>query len=204
MRSPPAHLPWLPALAIDQLAEQGFCSIPGFASRSLTQKLAAEARLLDRQQRFHSAAIGRGLQQTINPEIRGDRICWLEHGLTTASSYLQRMEQVRQQLNRELFLGLSEFEAHYALYPAGSFYKRHLDRHRSHPARTISSVLYLNNNWPEQAGGELLAWLPDGSTRKILPEAGLLVLFRSDTIYHEVQETRRLRLSLTGWFRTST
>ncbi|WP_397474496.1 2OG-Fe(II) oxygenase [Pusillimonas sp.] len=41
----------------------------------------------------------------------------------------------------------------------------------------------------------------EASAAKLLPQAGRLVLFRSDTIPHEVLPARRVRWSLTGWYR---
>ena len=37
---------------------------------------------------------------------------------------------MKQRLNRALFLGLFEFEGHFALYPEGAFYRTHYDSFR--------------------------------------------------------------------------
>ena len=65
------------------------------------------------------------------------------------------MEGLRQQLNRELFLGLDEYESHFALYAPGAFYRTHLDRFRDDDQRTVSVVIYLNDSWLPGQGGAL-------------------------------------------------
>jgi Rps23 Pro-64 3,4-dihydroxylase Tpa1-like proline 4-hydroxylase len=81
----------------------------------------------------------------IRQAVRGDRIHWLEQGQSAAGDvWLQQLEGLRLQLNQGLFLGLEDFEGHYALYPPGSFYQKHLDRFHDDDRRSISVVLYLN------------------------------------------------------------
>jgi SM-20-related protein len=113
------------------------------------------------------------------------------------------METLRLVLNRELFLGLAEFEAQYAHYPAGAFYRTHVDRHRDSGARVISTVFYLNADWPAEAGGELVMYDADGRERfRQQPAGGTLLLFRSDDMPHEVLAATRARWSIAGWFRS--
>lgn len=55
------------------------------------------------------------------------------------------MDGLRQQLNRALYLGLNNYEAHYAAYQAGGFYKKHLDlfkgkRNRIVPICSVSDA----------------------------------------------------------------
>jgi SM-20-related protein len=111
------------------------------------------------------------------------------------------MESLRQALNRDLFLGLEDFESHFALYPPGAFYVRHLDRFRDNDRRTVSTVLYLNEGWLPQHGGQLRMYLKDGVEHDVQPVGGSLVVFLSGDVPHEVLPASRERLSLTGWFR---
>jgi len=69
-------------------------------------------------------------------------------------SLLLGFEQLRLQLNRDLFLGLFELESHYAWYPPGAAYARHVDQPYGRSARRVSLVLYLNENWDQHAGGD--------------------------------------------------
>ena len=119
------------------------------------------------------------------------------------------MDDLRRTLNRELFLGLAEYEAHYAYYEPGSFYRRHVDRHGFDAEgagcgqRVISTVCYVNeSSWPADAGGELVLYAEDLGPLKVTPEAGTLVVFRSDNLAHEVLPATQQRLSIAGWMRT--
>ncbi|MEB3734889.1 2OG-Fe(II) oxygenase [Halopseudomonas pachastrellae] len=94
---------------------------------------------------------------------------------------------------------LDTFETHYALYPPGAGYQRHLDRFQDNPLRTISVVSYLNTAWQPGDGGELRLYLPDGEF-DVAPRAGTVVVFTSADVEHEVLASRFERASLTGWF----
>lgn len=208
-------IPALPPLdwtaVLDALPEPGHVVLPGFLPLPLVTALRDELRALDAAGQFHAAGIGRGAGQQVQRQIRGDRIRWLEEqsSMPAASEYLAIMDDLRQTLNREYFLGLAEYEAHYACYEPGSVYGRHVDRHADTPGagrgqRVISTVCYVNEpGWPPDAGGELVLY-PEGRDKplKIAPEAGTLVVFRSDTLAHEVLLASRQRLSIAGWMRT--
>jgi SM-20-related protein len=138
--------------------------------------------------------------------VRSDYVLWIdERNLTPArSEYFSRIERLRLGLNRELFAGLTEFEAHYASYPPGAFYKKHVDRFGDADERVISCTLYLNQSWRADEGGALrLYFNPEdpGAFTDISPRAGVFVAFRSDTLYHEVLPASRERFSLTGWLK---
>jgi SM-20-related protein len=111
------------------------------------------------------------------------------------------MDDLRRAFNQCLLLGLEEFESHYAVYPPGAGYVRHLDRLRDDDARVLSAVLYLNEDWREADGGALRLYLADGTHRDMLPCAGRLVLFLSAEFEHEVLPATRERASIAGWFR---
>jgi len=117
--------------------------------------------------------------------------------------YFHALESLRVTLNRELFLGLFDYEAHLALYPPGSYYKKHLDQFRGIGLRTVTATFYLNADWQPEHGGQLRLYTD--STEKhyldILPVAGTLVTFLSAEYLHEVLPANRERLSITGWFR---
>mgnify|MGYP002621941243 CR=1 FL=1 len=148
------------------------------------------------------AGVGRGEAQAVREGIRSDHIQWLEPGQSAVcDDYLELMDGLRQQLNRELFLGLEEFECHFAFYPPGAFYQTHLDRFRDDDSRSVTAVLYLNPDWQPGHAGELRMHMPDGSQLDVPPLAGNLVVFLSGDFPHEVLVTQADRLSLTGWFR---
>jgi SM-20-related protein len=145
--------------------------------------------------------VGQGAARAIRPEVRGDWIAWIHpHGeRSTLRAYLERMEDLRRELNRCAYLGLLAFETHLALYLPGARYDRHRDRFACDKRRAVSTVLYLNEDWSPQDGGALRIYLEDGRTLEVEPCAGTLALFSSD-LEHEVLPARRARLSLAGWF----
>ncbi|HYJ20383.1 MAG TPA: 2OG-Fe(II) oxygenase, partial [Burkholderiales bacterium] len=117
---------------------------------------------------------------------------------------LERFEQMRLKLNRDLQVGLFEFECHFARYKPGAFYRKHLDQFSRDSRRRLSSILYLNQDWRDADGGELRLYLerkPVSGHVDIRPDGGTLVLFLSEKFPHEVLPAKRERHSLTGWFK---
>ncbi|MGK9066316.1 2OG-Fe(II) oxygenase [Stutzerimonas chloritidismutans] len=187
---------------IDDLAERGWSLQRRFLTSDVTLDLAAECRRREAQGALAPAGIGRGEAVAVREGIRGDQIQWLEPGQSAlCDGYLERMDALRQALNQALFLGLEEFECHFALYPPGAFYQTHLDRFRDDDSRCVTAVLYLNPDWQPADGGELRMHFADGTQRDIPPLGGDLVVFLSGDFPHEVRVTHADRLSLTGWFR---
>lgn len=188
--------------AVDDLAGRGWSLQRDFLSADLIAALAAECRNRATAGELASASVGRGAGQAVREGIRGDRIQWLEPGQAEACDrYLGLMDELRVALNRALFLGLEDFECHFALYPPGAFYQKHLDRFRDDDRRCVSAVLYLNDDWLPEHAGELRLYFADGSHDDVPPLGGSLVLFLSGEFPHEVLPAHRERLSLTGWFR---
>jgi SM-20-related protein len=147
------------------------------------------------------ARIGTGQARQLRRDLRGDSIGWLRPPWQAAeAALLDRLELLRVGLNRELLLGLFEIEAHYAHYPPGARYARHVDRPQRSDDRVLTFVLYLNENWAAEAGGALRLY-EEGRARDILPVGGRLVLFLAEEREHEVLPASRDRLSVTGWFR---
>ena len=187
---------------VDDLYAQGWSQQNIFLPQDLTQELAAECHKRSVQGELSPAAVGRGPNQEVREGIRGDHIQWLEPGEALAcDSYLGLMESLRIAMNRRLFLGLEDFESHFAMYPPGAFYLKHLDRFRDDDRRMVSAVVYLNDAWLPEHGGHLRMYLDDRGEYDVLPTGGCLVVFLSGEIPHEVMPATRDRLSLTGWFR---
>lgn len=168
--------------------------------------LRQECQALHGAGRFRAAGVGR--EAAHEPAVRGDEILWLEERADWApeAAGLLRDEfsALRDAINAETFLGLQDFEGHYAVYPAGTRYARHVDRFRDDSRRVISLVFYLNEDWNPEEGGELCLYrgLADRDpAARITPQGGTLVCFLSDAVPHEVLPSLRPRLSLTGWFR---
>ena len=64
-------------------------------------------------------------------------------------------------------------------------------------------VAYLNPDWSEEDGGELVLYPEKGEQGelRVTPAHGTFVLFLSEDFEHEVLPARRDRLSIAGWFR---
>jgi SM-20-related protein len=184
------------------LADRGFAIVPDWLPPDHVAALAAEAHELAASGRFKEAGVGRGAGHAVRHDIRGDRILWLDGQAPTPAQarYWAAIEELRVALNRELWLGLAYCEAHYALYPPGAHYQKHIDRFSDADERVISCSFYLNRDWREADGGQLRLHVEDGHV-DVLPVAGTCVLFRSDTFLHEVLPATQTRLSVTGWFR---
>ena len=152
---------------------------------------------------FGAARIGseRSLQR--REDSRGDSICWIAAPLLPPEqALLEQLEGLRLELNAQAWLGLFELELHYAWYPPGAGYARHVDQPQGGAQRQVSLVLYLNEGWTPAAGGELRIFDAAGGHRDIEPIAGRLVCFLTPGREHAVLATRHDRLSITGWFRT--
>lgn len=200
MHISPQH-PMLAAV-VDDLATHGWSQQALFLPADLVGALANECRRRYAEGELNPAGIGRGPSQEVREAIRGDQIQWIDPGQAHAcDQYLAAMDQLRLAINQGLFLGLEDFECHFALYPPGAFYKRHLDRFRDDDRRMVSAVIYLNNAWLPEHGGQLRMYLKGDVEYDVVPTGGCLVVFLSGEIPHEVMPATRERLSLTGWFR---
>jgi SM-20-related protein len=151
---------------------------------------------------FAAARVGGPGTEQRREGIRGDFICWLREPLAPCERMLlDRLEDLRLQLNRDLFLGLFELELHYATYPPGAAYARHVDQPSGSVQRQVSLVLYLNADWQPSDGGALRIYAPDGTHLDVEPLGGRLVCFLTSGREHEVMPARRERHSISGWFR---
>lgn len=200
--SSPAH-----DTLIDALAESGYAIVDAVLSPDEVTALAAEALRLSRDGALKPAAIGRQASVQLDPRLRGDAIRWLDESQASPAqqAYFRVMHGIREACNRELYLNLVELETHFAVYPPGGRYTKHLDQFHRSGARRISSILYLNRDWQAPYGGQLRIYLEGEQPEPYLdvdPIGGRLVLFDASRFYHEVLPATQSRLSLTGWFRT--
>lgn len=150
---------------------------------------------------FVAARIGAGRAPERRAEIRGDSICWLSEPLFAPErELLESLEELRLQLNRSALLGLFESEWHYAWYPPGAGYARHVDQPHGRDQRRVSLVLYLNEQWKACDGGVLRIFTDAGRYTDIEPVGGRVVAFLSERREHAVMPVHCDRLSVTGWF----
>lgn len=186
----------------DEIVAQGW-SVCRLADTEMLAALRGEAEALWQEDALAPAGIGRAEDRDIVRHIRRDRIKWLDGSSPAQIAYLAFAEALRREVNRRLMLGLFAFEAHYAVYEAGGFYKRHLDSFRGARNRILSSVLYLNRDWSREDGGLLRLYAPDSDNpiAELVPELGTLAVFLSEDMPHEVTPARRERFSIAGWHR---
>lgn len=183
---------------LQSLQSTGWAVIDNFFTPDLNQQLLDTVRELQTAQQFRPAGIAAG---NVVSSIRGDHIVWLDRDnpQQPAGRLAVKLEQLQQQLNRRFFMGIHDFEIHAAVYPPGSFYRRHLDNRHDSNRRIVTFILYLNRHWQAGDGGELVIYA-DGQQHVIEPCFGRLVSFISTDFYHEVLPANRERISITGWF----
>lgn len=161
------------------------------------------------EDQFKKAAIGNRVNETVIKAIRGDFILWMDERSydILEQRFFLKINDLANYLNKTCFMGILFKEFHYAIYPEGTFYKRHLDTFQNDDRRKLSMVCYLNEtDWiAEKDGGELVIYVPTekGEVAKhITPIPGRVVIFESQELEHEVRPALRERLSITGWLKT--
>ena len=188
---------------LDSLARHGYAAVPGFLSERLRDALYQEATTHYRNRDMATASIGQGEASQVNTTIRGDSIYWLDGSSEAQRDFLALMDTYRSVLNQSFYLGINNYEAHFALYPEGRYYRTHWDNFRGRGNRIVTTVLYLNPQWRTEWGGELVLYAEDEQTVRdiIVPQPGMLATFMSAQIPHEVRTTHKPRVSIACWMR---
>ena len=148
---------------------------------------------------FEAAKIGKGQSRQRNESVRGDYTFWIDpvQPPEAFAPLMKILEELKSQLNREIYLGAREYECHLAYYPPGTFYQKHVDRFNNDSSRVLSFIFYLHEEWKPGDGGELV--LHGEKEISISPLPGSLMVFLSDNLPHEVKPCLRERRSFTGW-----
>jgi SM-20-related protein len=162
-------------------------------------------------QSFQRAGVGRGKNHIINEVIRTDDIAWITDDNVACSTWLNWTSSLQSYLNKHLYLGLCLFESHFAYYKKGDYYKKHKDAFKGEGNRVLSIVIYLNKNWADEDGGELVIYNQNTPSPQDLhenktlvsPTMGTIVVFLSEEFPHEVLTAKKDRYSIAGWFRGS-
>ncbi|HXH76848.1 MAG TPA: 2OG-Fe(II) oxygenase [Bacteriovoracaceae bacterium] len=188
---------------INSINENGWIHVPDvIKTASLT---SINEFFNSHSQDFSPALVGKGNERIRVNEIRGDHTYWLDtiEPPGPFKEIINFLEELKQGLNRDLFLGLKEFECHLARYEKGSFYKKHYDRFEHDSSRAISFVFYLHEEWNPEDGGELVLFDKNEQVLKVInPLPGSFVCFLSAEFPHEVRPSLIERRSLTGWIHT--
>jgi len=194
---------------ISDIANQQFSIIEDFFSVDEVSTLRDSLFEKYEQDSFKKAAIGNRVNESIIKSVRGDDIFWLDELKSDIPEklFFEKINDLIRYLNRTCFMGILQKEFHYAFYPKGTFYKRHIDTFQNDSRRKLSVVCYLNDeSWQAENGGELVLYLKQDhqETEKIIyPFPGRVVIFESQIIEHEVKPVlQNQRLSITGWLKT--
>lgn len=193
---------------ISDLMEKKYSIVDDFFQNLEVDLLRTYLQVLYREDYFKKAAIGNRTNEVVERSIRGDFIKWINEAEANEAEQLffKKINSFIDYLNRTCFMGILHKEFHYALYPEGTFYKRHLDTFQNDGRRKLSMVCYLNQeDWKPENGGELSIYLNEGGQEQelnIYPLAGRVVIFESQELEHEVKPVKVPRLSITGWLKT--
>lgn len=191
---------------IEDLLKDQYSIIDTFFDASEIEILRTATLQKFEEDQFKKSAIGNRTNEVIEKAIRGDFILWIDEQKAdrAESIFFTKINNLVAYLNKTCFMGILYKEFHYAVYPTGTFYKRHLDTFQNDSRRKLSIVCYLNEeSWLTTNGGELVIYKPDGSEEVIYPMPGRVVIFESQVLEHEVKKvTNDQRLSITGWLKT--
>jgi len=157
---------------------------------------------LHQQQLLKGAFTGNEEGRNKDSKVRGDSIYWLDrkHNDVYENEFFDRMDAFVLYLNNSCYTGITSYEFHYTLYEPGTFYKRHKDQFKNDSSRQFSIISYLNEDWMLEDGGQLLIQLPH-EEQLISPTNGKTVFFKSNELEHEVLNTTKNRMSITGWLK---
>jgi SM-20-related protein len=189
---------------ISDISTQKYSIIDNFFS--VEEVLVIRESLIEKykEDEFKKSAIGNRVNEVIKKAIRGDVILWIDElsANSAESLFFKKINDFKDYLNRTCFMGINQKEFHYAIYPKGTYYKRHLDTFQNDDRRKLSIVCYLNNeDWQPENGGELVLYL-ENEEKVIYPFLGKMVIFESQLLEHEVKPVNTPRLSITGWLKT--
>lgn len=173
-----------------------------FLSDELSNHLKANLLLLLEQKLLVAAGTGNDGKLSHDNTVRSDLIYWLDrkHENAHENEFFDQVDDFIKYLNRSCFAGITAYEFHYSLYEPGSFYKKHVDQFNNNPGRKYSMISYLNSDWQESDGGQLLIH-QNYNNKKIAPTQGKTVFFKSNELQHEVLVTHQRRMSITGWLK---
>jgi len=186
---------------IDALVSDGYIVIEDALHVELAHKLKEFA---SNEGNFKRAGISGKSDLHVDNNRRTDKIHWLDEDNGVQSDFIGFTTGLQEQLNRELYLGLSYHESHFAIYEKGDFYETHLDAFKNSKNRVITAVYYLNEEWTKNDGGELVVYNEDNKhLATLLPKANTMIVFLSEKFPHEVLPTNKKRYSIATWFRVN-
>lgn len=139
------------------IISKGYSINPAALPQDLAHSLTSHITIMPNE-KFKRAGIGRSVDHKINDFVRTDTISWINDDSKAGAAWLDWTLALQAFLNRKLFLGLFSFESHFAHYAKGDFYKKHKDAFIGEGNRILSVVVYLNQYWSKDDGGELVIY----------------------------------------------
>ena len=189
-------------LLIDSYLETKVGIDTNFLTEALSAGLQQNIFQLQQDELMTVAGVGNKEVKDPNQKTRTDKISWMDKNSRNnyEQQFLKLVEEFIDHLNSTCYTGINAYEFHYAVYEEGSFYKRHKDQFKNDSNRKYSLINYLNKNWLEEDGGQLMVY-QDEATQRISPQSQTAVFFKSDEIEHEVIKANRSRMSISGWLK---
>jgi len=167
---------------ISDLLKQNYSICDNFFDLRLVDSLRDRLKTLHNHSELKKAAIGNKVNESISKAIRGDSIQWIDEQQANPVErlFFEAINTFKNYLNMTCFMGILHQEFHYAIYPEGTFYKKHLDTFQNDDRRKLSMVCYLNDNsWDKTNGGELVIYPENSNEVVIHPLPGRVVVFES-------------------------
>jgi len=191
---------------LDQLMQK--VDLQGWGTFTLDQTLLNQLLIrfneIESLNQLRPALITQSTEVDSSLAIRNDFIHWLSFDQPAECELESLLQKLQLHLKNYFRISLTHFECHFALYPAGHFYKTHIDQTQHDNKRFFTFVIYLNPSWEVENGGQIVGYEDFSEKSKlfeILPTAGTVIIFQSH-IPHEVKISNKTRRSITGWFRT--
>ncbi len=181
--------------------KKGYSIHPNGLPSDLADMLWNHARDIPAED-YKKSGVDRDNEHTLDSEARTDKVCWIDTETQVGKSWIHWTDSLKNHLNKSLFLGMNKFESHFSFYGKGDFYKKHRDAFSVEDNRIFTLIVYLNPEWQDGHGGELIIYSREINSPAIKVKSmfGTVVLFLSEEFSHEVLPAHQDRLSIAGCF----
>lgn len=198
--------------AMQQLMQDGYCVLPGAFPVDYARRIREEIAQLHEQKQLYANAT-----HVLFPGAAPDEPTLLsKHHVLETELVLSEIRD-RVPTMREFFEQKVVFQSLQQALPEwlamagymikvqfnegqGGCFPLHFDTYGD-DGKCITAVLYLNEDWQQGDGGEVVLYPFPGSQRKVVvpPRAGDMVLFSSQQMLHRVMPSNVPRYCLTTW-----
>jgi SM-20-related protein len=186
---------------IQRLGETGWFFRDDWLGKDTASAAASAAKDARSSGRLKAAGVGRGGDHRLDGGIRGDLISWVtqEDLVPAFKAVHDAFDSLRTELNEKAYVGLRKFELQLAVYPGhGERYQRHKDAFVGDDNRRMTAIVYLNQAWRPEHGGQLR--IHGHGQVDLWPLLDRLVVFTSARVEHEVLPAHAERWAMTAWY----